>query len=123
MSAIDAYIYVEEGHIANCPFCNEVFNYFNTGEREVSGGTAYMLWQCDTCGNRWYVKEKHQCEQKGCQETAYGEYTFYNFNDDETDLVQWLCWDHAVAGGCCPVCRWWWGGGLCQQCIEENFDD
>lgn len=64
---------------------------------------------------------KDQCEYEGCQEKAYGQYTLFGMNDDGSDQELLLCWKHAEANGCCPVCGWHYGGGICQECIEANF--
>lgn len=60
------------------------------------------------------------CQEKACTTIAYGKYHIYMLAEPDLDL--WLCWDHAVAYGCCPVCGHHGGySGMCSQCLDENF--
>lgn len=43
----------------SCPNCSALFNVFPvSGEREITGDGNWedVLWQCDDCGTRWFVR-------------------------------------------------------------------
>ena len=69
----------------------------------------------------------HKCEFEGCTSTETEQYN-YPTQNDEPQLSEWLCWEHADKQGFCPSCGYfvagsgdenWNGGSLCYECHQE----
>lgn len=84
--------------------------------------------ECGPCeGKHWL----HRCEHEGCR--AAGrlcvlEGVARDPGPNDPDIEEWLCGEHAVIHGYCPVCGSFWGGissfevnGICDHC-RDQFD-
>lgn len=72
------------------------------------------------------MNQKHKCEHEGCFEDGSVE---CHVPEQDIELIERLCPDHAYESGYCSICGSFWGGiesfdfdnpsHLCEHCQEQ----